>query len=126
MKNPGMSYLTKKALRKKILEKAKKSTLCFFCNALNGVVKKCGLLKISHEKYRAQKKTSEVVMEKLREYDEVIEKNKEIESVMNGALVHVLNPLEVLSLFERIREDDLPLLLMDPSSSCPADMILTR
>jgi ribosomal protein S14 len=34
------------------LEKAKKVTQCFSCGSLNGVVKKCGLLKISHEKYR--------------------------------------------------------------------------
>ncbi len=33
-------------------EKAKKLTQCFSCGDLNGVVKKCGLLKISHEKYR--------------------------------------------------------------------------
>jgi hypothetical protein len=34
------------------IEKAKKLTQCFSCGDLNGVVKKCGLLKISHEKYR--------------------------------------------------------------------------
>jgi hypothetical protein len=34
------------------VEKAKKLTQCFSCGDLNGVVKKCGLLKISHEKYR--------------------------------------------------------------------------
>ena len=48
-----MAILTKRALRKKILEKAKKMTLCPHCQAQNGVVKKCGLLKISHEPYRS-------------------------------------------------------------------------
>ena len=33
---------------------------CFSCGDLNGVVKKCGLLKISHEKYRSVKKSSNV------------------------------------------------------------------
>ena len=64
-----MAYLTKKGLRKKILEKAKKFTLCSKCQARNGVVKKCGLLKISHEPYRSCKKNSEVVLDKLAEYD---------------------------------------------------------
>ena len=68
-------------LRKKILEKAKKFTQCSKCQARNGVVKKCGLLKISHEPYRSCKKNSEVVLDKLAEYDELVEKNKEVEAL---------------------------------------------
>ena len=95
-----------------------------YCGALNGVVKKCGLLKISHEKYRTQKKTSEVVLKKLAEYDDVIENNKELQSMLASGLIHVLNPLEVLNLFERIPEDDIPLLLMDKDAARPSYMIL--
>jgi len=126
LKNPNMAYLTKKGLRKKILEKAKKFTQCPKCQARNGVVKKCGLLKISHEPYRSFKKNSEVVLDKLAEYDELVEKNKEVESLLGNALIHVLNPMEVLTLFERITDADLPFLLMDKSASRPEDMILTR
>jgi DNA-directed RNA polymerase III subunit RPC1 len=35
-----------------VVEKSKKLTQCFSCGEINGTVKKCGLLKISHEKYR--------------------------------------------------------------------------
>jgi len=126
LKSPNMPYLTKKAMRKKISEKAKKLTQCFSCQARNGVVKKCGLLKISHEPYRACKKTSDVVLDKLAEYDELVEKNKEVESMLSSALIHVFNPMEVLTLFERIRDADLPFLLMDKSASRPEHMILTR
>jgi len=126
LKHPNMPYLTKKAMRKKISEKAKKMVLCFNCQARNGVVKKCGLLKISHEPYRACKKNSEVVLDKLAEYDELLEKNKEIEPLLSNALIHVLNPMEVLTMFERILDSDLPFLLMDKSASRPEDMILTR
>jgi len=126
LKNPNMPYLSKKGLRKKILEKAKKIHVCAKCDALNGVVKKCGLLKISHEPYRSCKKNSEVVLDKLAEYDELVEKNKDIESMLGSALIHVLNPMEVLTLFERISDSDLPFLLMDKSASRPEDMILTR
>ena len=48
------------------------------CGAKNGVVKKCGLLKISHEPFRACKKNSDAVQDKLAEYDDLIEKNKEV------------------------------------------------
>jgi len=126
IKNPNLAYLSKKAIRKKLLEKMKKVTTCPSCGALNGVVKKCGLLKISHEKYRSVKKSSNIIHEKLAEYDEVREKNSEIEGMLNSALIHVFNPLEVLSLFESITDEDLPFLLMDKSSSTPKDMIMTR
>jgi len=126
LKNPNMPYLTKKATRKKILEKMKKVTACFSCGDLNGVVKKCGLLKISHERYRSVKKSSTVIDEKLAEYDELREKNSEIEGMLASALIHVFNPLEVLNLFGNIVDEDLPYLLMDKSCSTPKDMIVTR
>jgi len=116
----------KEGLEEKILDKAKKTTSCPSCNSLNGVVKKCGLLKISHEPYRAFKKTSEAVQEKLAEYDEIVESNKEVEGMLGNALIHVLNPLEVLTLFQRIPDSDIPFLLMDAASAKPSDMILTR
>jgi len=41
-----------------------------------------------------------------------------------SGLIHVLNPLEVLNLFERIPDDDIPLLLMDKEAARPSYMIL--
>ena len=72
-KNKNFPYLAKKALRKKIVDLCKKTNKCHYCGEINGIVKKCGLLKISHEKYRSQKKNSDVVSDKLAEYDEAIE-----------------------------------------------------
>ena len=66
-----LPYLSKKALRKKIIELCKKVNVCPYCDSPNGVVKKCGLLKISHEKFRSIKKTADVVLNKLAEYEEV-------------------------------------------------------
>ena len=51
------------------------------------MVKKCGLLKISHEPYRSCKKNSEVVLDKLVEYDKLVEKNKEVEALLGNALL---------------------------------------
>ena len=127
IKSRELPYLSKKALRKKIIDMAKKVSLCPHCGATNGVVKKCGLLKISHERYRSVKKTSDIIQNKLAEYEEVAENNKEMQSVVNAsALIHVLNPLEVLNLFDRIPEQDVILLMMDSEAAGPSSMILTR
>ncbi len=126
-RNINLPYLTKKSLRKKIIELCKKINKCHYCGETNGVVKKCGLLKISHEKFRSQKKTSDVVSAKLAEYDEAVEGNKELGAmVATTGLITILNPLEVLDLFKRIPDEDIPLLLMDKSACRPVDMILTR
>ena len=78
IKSRELPYLTKKALRKKIIEQCKKVNVCPYCGTPNGVVKKCGLLKISHEKFRSIKKTSDVVLNKLAEYEEAVGGNKEM------------------------------------------------
>ncbi|KAJ8676229.1 hypothetical protein QAD02_012015 [Eretmocerus hayati] len=124
--NPNLNYLSRKALRKQILEKAKKCSICPSCGELNGIVKKAGLLKIVHEKYRSKKITDPAVQEKLTEYRKVTEDNKEVESILQGGLVSILNPLEVQALLERIPEKDIPLLMMNPECSLPKDLILTR
>lgn len=66
--NPALPYLIRKSLRKQILDKAKKVTICPHCRELNGTVKKCGLLKIVHEKYRSKRSTDSVVTEALGEF----------------------------------------------------------
>ena len=76
LKNPNMAYLTKTNL------------------------------KISYEPYRSCKKNSKVVLENLTEYDELVEKNKEVESMLVSALIQFFNPMEVLTLFERINDAD--------------------
>lgn len=57
---PNLSYLAKKAFRKKILVQCKKMHVCLNCGSLNGVVKKCGMLKICHDKYRYAKNGEQV------------------------------------------------------------------
>lgn len=93
--NPNLDYLSRKALRKQILEKAKKTSICPSCGEQNGTVKKAGLLKIVHEKFKGKKSTDIVLQEKLAEYRNAVEDNKELESILQSGLVNVLNPLEV-------------------------------
>jgi len=128
LKKPNLPYLVKKKLRKDIMEKCKKVSICPHCNAKNGIVKKCGMLKISHEKLRnVPKKDKEaVVQEEMKAYENAAAANKEMIPMLSSALIKTLNPLEVLHIFERIPDEDVQYLLMNPAHGHPKDMILTR
>jgi DNA-directed RNA polymerase III subunit RPC1 len=126
LKSSKIPYLTKKALRKQIQEVCKKVTRCPHCNDFNGMVKKCGMLKISHEKFRSVKKDNVILQKELLAYENAVQFNKEIAPMLSGGLVNMLNPLEVLHLFERIPDDDIQFLLMNPEHGHPKYMILTR
>ncbi|XP_031416675.1 DNA-directed RNA polymerase III subunit RPC1 isoform X2 [Clupea harengus] len=126
LRRPGLVYLQKRGLKKKISDKCRKRTVCLNCNAFNGPVKKCGLLKILHEKYKTTKKVVDpIVTDFLQSFDIAIEHNKEVEALLTRAQEN-LNPLVVLNMFRRIPAEDVPLLLMNPESGKPADLILTR
>uniref|UniRef100_A0AAQ4S9A3 DNA-directed RNA polymerase subunit n=1 Tax=Gasterosteus aculeatus aculeatus TaxID=481459 RepID=A0AAQ4S9A3_GASAC len=126
LKRPNLPYLQKRGLKKKISDKCRKRTICLNCSAFNGPVKKCGLLKIIHEKYKTTKKVVEAfVSEFLQSFDTAIEHNKVVEPLLTKAQEN-LNPLVVLNMFKRIAQEDIPLLLMNPEAGKPADLILTR
>ncbi|XP_061665680.1 DNA-directed RNA polymerase III subunit RPC1 [Syngnathoides biaculeatus] len=126
LKRPNLPYLHKRGLKKKISDKCRKRSLCLNCSAFNGTVKKCGLLKIIHEKYKSSKKVVEpFVSEFLQSFDTAIEHNKLMEPLLARAQEN-LNPLVVLNMLKRIPQEDVPLLLMNPEAGKPADLILTR
>ncbi|XP_059892187.1 DNA-directed RNA polymerase III subunit RPC1 isoform X1 [Gadus macrocephalus] len=126
LKRPHLPYLQKRGLKKKISEKCRKRTLCLNCSSFNGTVKKCGLLKIIHEKYKTTKKVADpFVSEFLQSFDIAIEHNKEVESLLNRAQEN-MSPLVVLNLLKRVPAEDVPLLLMNPEAGRPADLLLTR
>lgn len=132
--NPNLSYMVKKAIRKKVLEKCKKISKCKHCNDINGVIKKMAasktagsgsVLKIVHEKYRG--KNDSTVKQFMDEFNNAIEMNAELESVIStAALSQVLTPIDVLQLFKCIPDADIPLLAMDPKRGRPKDLILSR
>ncbi|KAF3853699.1 hypothetical protein F7725_014387 [Dissostichus mawsoni] len=125
VKRPNLAYLQKRGLKKKISDKCRKKTICMSCAAFNGPVKKCGLLKIIHEKYKTNKKVVDVfVTDFLQSFDTAIEHNKVVEPLLTRAQEN-LNPLVVLNMFKRIPQEDIPL-LMNPEAGKPADLILTR
>lgn len=126
LKRPNLAYLQKRGLKKKISDKCRKRTICLNCAAFNGPVKKCGLLKIIHEKYKTTKKVVDpFVSDFMQSFDTAIEHNKLVEPLLTRAQEN-LNPLVVLNMFRRIPQEDIPLLLMNPESGKPADLIITR
>lgn len=123
LSNPALSYMTKKLIRKKIIEKCKKVNKCPYCGESNGFVKKMtgnkgmstgnSVLKIVHEKNRGKDKEV-VIQEQLNEFNSAVEGNSDIQSALASNIIsQILTPIDVLKLFERIPESDIPLLAMD-------------
>jgi len=77
-----LTYLERKALRKKIWEKAKKKIECPNCKSSNGPVKKTGFFRIIHEKYKNLKKTDPIIQEKLSELNISMEHDAEFRSIV--------------------------------------------
>eukprot|EP00731_Ephydatia_muelleri_P022715 Em0015g298a len=129
LKRPTLSSLAKKGIAKKINDKCKKASSCPHCGALNGPVKKCGLLKIVHEKYRVTGGTKKAINPEVQEFrltlQEAAESNPEIAPYIDKAQ-ETLNPLRVLYLFKAIPDQDLPLLGMAIDHGRPEELILTR
>ena len=84
------------------------------------------MLQISHEKFRSVKKDSAIITAELVAYDNTVQFNKEIQPMESCGLIDTLNPLRVLGLLEKIPDDDVQFLLMNPLHGHPKDMILTR
>ncbi|XP_045213702.1 DNA-directed RNA polymerase III subunit RPC1-like isoform X1 [Mercenaria mercenaria] len=121
-----MTYLQRKSAKKKVWERCKKVSVCPYCAATNGMVKKCGLLKIIHDQFKKTGKgENPVLTDYLGSFEAAIESNKDLEAML-GKNQAVLNPLLVKRVFERICNEDIPLLLMNSSVAHPKDLILTR
>lgn len=127
LEKPGLTYLQRRLMRKKVIEKTKKVHFCLFCGSLNGTVKKCGLLKIVHEKYKGSttKTVDPAIQEFYNSFEAAKKHNKELDPLIKRAQED-LNPLIVKDLFERIHTEDVPFLMMNKGTGKPQDMIMTR
>ncbi|XP_071036017.1 DNA-directed RNA polymerase III subunit RPC1 [Parasteatoda tepidariorum] len=126
LKKPNMDYDRRKSLRKEILEKCMKKSVCPYCNEVNGQVKKVGCVKIVHIRHKKEKKNAAFSLELLETYQESLKYNKELEQLKNKLYEKDLNPTEVLKLFERIVDEDIPLLSMKSSSGRPEHLLFSK
>jgi DNA-directed RNA polymerase III subunit RPC1 len=128
LKRPTLSATARKAIAKKINEKCRKLSSCPHCSAANGPVKKCGLLKVLHEKHRPPSSRQPPSSESVALRGALLEaagQNRELLPHIGKAQEN-LNPLRVLSLFQSIPDEDIPLVGMSSENGRPESLILTR
>eukprot|EP00002_Diphylleia_rotans_P015112 TRINITY_DN2924_c0_g2_i5.p1 TRINITY_DN2924_c0_g2~~TRINITY_DN2924_c0_g2_i5.p1 ORF type:complete len:1377 (-),score=291.09 TRINITY_DN2924_c0_g2_i5:73-4203(-) len=123
LRHPKIEILQKLGIQKKIIEKCKKTNICPYCESANATVKKFGALRIIHDKYKS--KVNQVQEEFNSQFEEAIMHNREIRQFLSKSMDD-LNPLRVLSLFERILPDDVELLIMNPKIGRPERMLMTH
>ncbi|CAE7102077.1 unnamed protein product, partial [Rhizoctonia solani] len=116
-RRPNLENLARMALIKQVNAACRKVIYCTYCGSTNGTVKKAGLLRIVHEKFRA-KKTGEEKEAWKRTFATAIEHQKEVATFLNKAHDD-LNPLKVLDLFKRISAEDCELLGLNPVHGRP-------
>ncbi|SPO07149.1 probable RPO31 - DNA-directed RNA polymerase III, 160 KD subunit [Cephalotrichum gorgonifer] len=110
---------------KKVNELCRKVKTCPYCNAINGQIRKSGVLKLYHDKFSFFNKStavkkippeSKVQFEK--SFAEAKTTNPEIDKHLRKAMED-LNPLRVLNLFQRITPTDCELLGLNPGEGRP-------
>jgi DNA-directed RNA polymerase III subunit RPC1 len=131
LRRPHLDNLRKVGICKAINKQCRKTKACFYCGAINGIVKKAGntALRIVHDQFASynrstsQKKVpppAKVVFD--QSFEEAKKGNGEIEKNMRKAFDD-LNPLRVLKLFQQISASDCELLGMKPSEARPEMLI---
>ncbi|KAI5795121.1 hypothetical protein EDC01DRAFT_654154 [Geopyxis carbonaria] len=125
LRTPHIDNLRRTGICKKINEQCKKARTCPHCGAINGVVKKTGPLKISHDKFRAFNSStaakkippdSKIAFDK--SFAEAKRTNNDLEKHVKKAMDD-LNPLKVLNLFKQVLPTDCELLGMNPAEGRP-------
>lgn len=125
LRRPGIDNLRRTMICKKINEQCRKCKECPYCGAVNGQIRKLGVVKLAHDKFSnfnkstAQKK---VVPEGKLLYDASFKEAKkaipDLEKHVKKAMED-LNPLRVLNLFKMISPTDCELLGIDPTEGRP-------
>ena len=125
MHDPRSDALKLASLRKKILERCKRQTLCPYCGDVNGVVKKiphAHTLKLNHEKYRS-KASQDLRQVFLSQFHAAKAANKELQQALPKAQDD-LTPLVVKKLFENIPNEDCDLLWSEPELGRPERLLM--
>ncbi|KAL7268353.1 DNA-directed RNA polymerase III subunit C1 (rpo31) [Rhizina undulata] len=125
LRTPGIDNLRRTNICKKINEQCKKAKICPHCREINGVVKKTGPLKITHDRFRAfnasnaaKKIPPEAKIAFDKSFSEAKKGNADLEKHVKKAMDD-LNPLKVLNLFKEVLPDDCELLGINPAEGRP-------
>ena len=96
----NLEALQRQAALKAVLATCKKQPICPYCGSANGVVKKSGALKISHEPYRSTK-VKDMKEEAKQLYGTVLAENRAF-AIGLEKMQEDMNALKVLEIFRKI------------------------
>jgi DNA-directed RNA polymerase III subunit RPC1 len=82
VRNPRLDNIQRNELLKKILKAAKKKTLCDYCGAFNGDIKKVSALKLVHRKFKTKASAGEKEAWE-QEFADAIQYNPEIATYLS-------------------------------------------
>eukprot|EP00117_Sycon_ciliatum_P001892 scpid14119/ scgid7360/ DNA-directed RNA polymerase III subunit RPC1; DNA-directed RNA polymerase III subunit A len=120
------SSLARRNMQKKLHERCRKIHTCPYCGDFNGVVKRCGLLKIVHDKYKSTRRVLEPHIAEFRSsFKPALEHNNQLQPLLDKTQ-EMLSPLRILEIFRQMSDEDIHLLSMDPAATRPEDLILRR
>ncbi|PJF17134.1 DNA-directed RNA polymerase subunit [Paramicrosporidium saccamoebae] len=121
---PKLDSLQRLAVVKAVHDRCRKTANCHSCGALNGLIKKVGIMKVVHEKYRSVRKQHGDAELFKRQFSHAIESNPELKMHVGKAQEDV-NPLKALELFTRVTAEDCELLGLDPTYAHPRTFMWT-
>lgn len=125
LRAPKLDSLQRLAVVKAAHDRCRKTTVCPHCREANGFVRKVGIMKIVHEKYRTSSNKKSADSEAFRAtFGNAVTANPEIK-IHLGKAQEDINPLTAHSLFSRITEEDCEVLGLDPSKAHPRNFIWT-
>lgn len=131
VRRPDLDTLRKQAVCKRITDEAKKPKPCFYCQSINGVIRKVPhnpvkLIHIKYQTYNASNAKSKVKPPSMVDFEEsfdmVKKESPDLEKHIKRA-VEDMDPLRALNLFRSMSSTDIELLGMDPLKGGP-DMFL--
>ncbi len=120
---PRLDSLQRQGLVKAIHDRARKSTTCPYCSASNGFVRKVGVLKVVHEKYKLSKKNADEVESFRSAILSASDANPELKSHASKAQED-LTPLRAMEILSKIPFEDCELLGLDPSAGGRPELFL--
>lgn len=120
-----LDSLQKAAIVKAIHERCKRVTECMHCGGLNGLIKKAGVLRVVHEKYRSTKRALMEAEEFRGRLAGALDVNPDIKTHLSKAQEDI-NPLDALRIFERISDSDCELLGIEAPHGRPERFLWTK
>ncbi|TPX15815.1 uncharacterized protein E0L32_000149 [Thyridium curvatum] len=125
LRRPGLDNMRRTLICKKINEVCKKVKECPYCKAVNGTIKKLGVLKLAHDRFAAFNRSTsakKIPPESKVKFDNSFSAAKkytpELEKHIRKAFED-LSPLRVLNLFKKVSPSDCELLGLDPAEGRP-------